>query len=59
MARKLSEYEQLGQPLANIDNFPERLSKVGLGDVNKAIAKYFDPKKLKLSVAGNLKGELD
>ncbi|NJL71137.1 MAG: insulinase family protein, partial [Candidatus Competibacteraceae bacterium] len=48
LARKISEYEQLGLPLKNLDNFPARLSRVTLNDVNQAIRKHFDVNSLRL-----------
>lgn len=54
LAKKISEYEQLTIPMTNLDNLAERLSKVELADVNKAIKDYFALDKASLSIAGNL-----
>lgn len=54
LARKISEYEQLGLPLKNLDNFPARLSRVTLKDVNQAIRKHFDVNTLRVSLSGTL-----
>lgn len=54
LAKKISEYEQLTIPMTNLDNLAERLAKVELADVNKAIKDYFALDKASLSIAGNL-----
>lgn len=54
LAKKISEYEQLSIPMTNLDNLPQRLSKVELAQVNKAIKDYFALDKASLSIAGNL-----
>lgn len=54
LARKICEYEQLGLPLKNLDNFPWRLSKITLKDVNEAIRKHFDVTTMQVSLSGTL-----
>lgn len=54
LARKICEYEQLGLPLKNLDNFPWRLSKITLKDVNEAIRKHFDVTTMRVSLSGSL-----
>ncbi|HND06097.1 MAG TPA: insulinase family protein, partial [Candidatus Obscuribacter sp.] len=54
LARKICEYEQLGLPLKNLDNFRWRLSKITLKDVNEAIRKHFDVTTMQVSLSGTL-----
>jgi len=54
LAKKITEYEQLGLPMTNLDNFPERVNKVTLTDVNNAIKRHFDLKGSTMSIAGDL-----
>ena len=55
LAKKITEYEQLGLPMTNLDNFPKRVNKVTLADVNNAIKRHFDLKGSTMSIAGDLR----
>jgi zinc protease len=54
IARRLTEYEQVGIDLSFLDSFGERVSKVSLEQVNQAIGKYFDLKETETSIAGDV-----
>jgi zinc protease len=55
IAGKLCEYEQIGLPLTNIDDFAQRLEKINVENVNKAIKKYFQLDRTVSSMAGSFK----
>lgn len=54
LADAITKYEFLGLGTKFMDEYPLRLSKVTAPEVNAAIKKYFDPKKLVITVAGTL-----
>lgn len=43
-----------GFPVSRIDDFPERINALTLGEVNDAIRTYFDPSQFHLAMAGTL-----
>ncbi|MBS1992821.1 MAG: insulinase family protein [Cyanobacteria bacterium SZAS LIN-3] len=54
IARRLTEYEQVGIDLSYLDSFAERIEKVSLEQVNKAVHSYFDLKESATSIAGDV-----
>lgn len=55
VARKIAEYEQIGLPISNLDDFSTRISKVTLSQVNESIKKNFSLKDAVLSISGSVK----
>ena len=55
IGKKLTEYEQIGMPLANIDDFAARISRVTLNDVNRAIKKHYAIDQAVTSLGGTFK----
>ena len=51
----MTEYEQIGMPLANIDDFAVRISRVTLDDVNRAIKKHYAIDQAVTSLGGTFK----
>jgi zinc protease len=55
IGKKLTEYEQIGMSLENIDDFALRISRVTLDEVNAAIKKHYDIKQAVTSMGGTFK----
>ena len=54
VALLLSNAER-GRGVAYLDQYPEKITRLSLGQVNRAIKQYIDPKKLTLVSAGSIK----
>ena len=54
VALLLSNAER-GRSVAYLDKYPEKITKLSLGQVNRAIKQHIDPKKLTLVSAGSFK----
>ncbi len=53
LAERILRAEEDGLGIDYVDDFPDRIKSLSLGEVNQAIAKYFHPDKLNVVIAGD------